>query len=122
MPEDRNRNFYPSRRNFAPKPTDPDLPMRDRTHPGAYLAALVVILVLGVALLSFGMARFSQSTATLEASDDATSPTEELGPATTGSIRSQKTPLQRDREVMPSSSEEPKGDNPAIAVPGEGDG
>ena len=120
MPED--KNIDPARRHFGPKPTDPDLPMRERTHPGAYLAAFVVVRVLCITLLAFGVVRFTQSTATLEASGDATSPTEELVPATTGSIRSQESPLQLDREVMPSSSEEPKGDNPAIAVPGEGDG
>jgi hypothetical protein len=116
MPE--YRNIDPARRHYGPKPTDSDLPIRERTHPGAYLAALVVVLVLGITLLAFGVAHFTQSTATLEASGDATSPTEELVPATTGSIRSQESPLQLDREVMPSKSAEPKGDDPAIAVPG----
>lgn len=120
MPE--YRNIDAARRHYGPKPTDSDLPMRERTHAGPYLATLVVVLVLGIALLAFGVVRFTQSTATLEASGGATSPTEELVPDTTGSVRSQESPLQLDREVLPSSSEEPKGDNPAIAVPGEGDG
>jgi hypothetical protein len=117
-----DRNVDPARRHYGPKPTDPNLPIRERTHPGAFLATLVVVLVLCITLLAFGVAHFTQSTATLEASGDAVSPTEELGPDTTGSIRSQESPLQQDREVMPSSSERPKSDDPYIAVPGAGDG
>jgi hypothetical protein len=115
-------NVDPAVRHYGPKPTDPDLPMRKRTHPGAYIAGLIVVLVLGVALLSIGIARLSESTATLEASDDAKSPIEELGPPTTGSIRPQESPLQQDREIIPSNKEGgKKSDSPAIAIPGEAD-
>ena len=116
MPEE--RNVDPARRHYGPKPTDHNLPIRERTRPGAFLAALIVVLVLGVALLAFGMARFSQSTATLEASGDATSPTEQLSPDSTGSVNSQASPLQLDREVISSNSVGQEGDDPAIGVPG----
>lgn len=106
----------PSPRFDRPKPTDHDLPMEERTRPALYLAAIVVVLVLAIALVAFGLVRFTQSTATPEASAEAVAPTEQLAPETTGSIS--REPESLNREVQPASKPDLSEMDPTRAVPG----
>jgi hypothetical protein len=102
----------------GPKATDHDLPIGERTRSGAYLAAIVVVLVIGIALVAFAIVGFTESTSRLENSADAVAPTEQLAPETTGSILlPQSADANLDRDIQPSTPVEGS-DDPALAVPG----
>ena len=105
----------PATRFAGPKPTDHDLPIEERTHSAPYLAAIVVVLVLGIALVGFAIVGFTQSTTTLDNSADAVAPTEQLAPETTGSIA--REPESLDREVQPLSKPDSSETDPTLAVP-----
>jgi hypothetical protein len=70
----------PALGRFGGKPTDRSLPIRKRTRPGPYLLAIVGVLVIGIALIAFGIVRFGQSTSVLQNSGTTASPTENLLP------------------------------------------
>ena len=112
----RFRMADPATRLDGPKPTDHDLPTAERTHSAPYLAAIVVVLVMAIALVAFAIVGFTQSTATLDNSADAVAPTEQLAPETTGSISQE--PGSLDREVQPSSKPNSSETEPTPAVPG----
>jgi hypothetical protein len=113
------RTDDPATRFAGPKPTDHDLPMDERTHAAPYLAAIVVVLVLGIALVAFAIVGFTQSTDRLDNSADAVAPTEQLAPETTGSITGE--PQTFDRELEPASKPDSSEADPTIAVPGAAD-
>ena len=117
MPQSHSRD---SATRFAgPRPTDHDLPIGDRTHVAPYLAAIIVVLVIGIALVAFAVVGFTESTSTLENSADAVPTTEQLAPETTGSIAQPRgAGGSLDREIEPSKQPESSEPNPAVAVPG----
>jgi hypothetical protein len=115
----RSHTQDPATRYAGLKPTDHDLPIGDRTHVAPYLAAIVVVLVIGIALVAFAVVGFTESTSTLGTSADAVPPTDQLAPETTGSItqpRGAGAPL--DREIQPSGAPDTAEPDPSIAVPG----
>ena len=115
----RFRMADPATRLAGPKPTDRDLPIGDRTHAAPYLAAIVVVLVIGIALVAFAVVGFTESTSTLENSAETVPPTEQLAPETTGSINQpQGAGATLDREIAPSKQPAGSEPNPALAVPG----
>ena len=69
---------------FGPKPTDRSLPTRQRTRPGLYLLAIAAVFIIGLALIGFGIVRFSQSTSDLQHSGSAIPPGENLLPSPSG--------------------------------------
>jgi hypothetical protein len=111
MPQSRSQD--PATRFAGPRPTDHDLPIDERTHSAPYLAAIVVVLIIGIALVAFAVVGFTESTANLDRSADAVAPTEQLAPESTGSLPA----TNRDAEDLPKTSG-PTADDPAIAVPG----
>lgn len=111
------RTDDPATRYTGPKPTDHDLPIEERTHAAPYLAAIVVVLVLAIALVGFAIVGLTELTSTLDNSADAVAPTEQLAPETTGSIP-QPRGANFDRDVNASDQTEPSETDPTLAVPG----
>jgi len=100
------RTDDPATRFAGPKPTDHDLPIEERTHAAPYLAAIVVVLVLAIALVGFAVVGLTQSTTTLDRSADAVAPTEQLAPETTGSI-AQEPEVKASNEPASSETTQP---------------
>jgi hypothetical protein len=86
---------------FGPKPTDRSLPLERRTHPGPYLVALIVVLLIGMALVAFGGLRLTQTTSQIQSRPDAASPAENLVPGQDGYTQS-GTENTFDRDAQPS--------------------
>lgn len=72
----------PALRGRGEKPTDRALPIRRRTVSGPYLVAILIVAAVGVALVSFGVMRFSQSTSQISNTPGALAPSEQIAPAT----------------------------------------
>jgi hypothetical protein len=90
---------------FGPKPTDRFLPLGRRTHPGPYLIALILVLLIGLALVAFGGLRLIESTATIEARPEAAAPADNLLP----SYQQPSSNEAFDRNVEPSSGKKVDG-------------
>ena len=109
----------PATRYAGPKPTDHDLPIGERTHVAPYLAAIIVVLVVGIALVAFAVVGFTESTSTLENSAEAVPTTEQLAPETTGSITQPRgAGATLDREIEPSQQPDSSASDSTVAVPG----
>lgn len=102
----------PALRNYGPKPTDRDLPQRERTSATPYGIVVVLIFLAGLALVAVGITRFSQSSEDISNTPGAVAPSEELVPSSQESGGS-----TLDREVAPTMSPDATNDG-SVTVPG----
>lgn len=102
------------RRAGGLRPTDRSVPLARRTHPAPYILALAAVFVIGLALIAFGVVRFSQSTGDIENSSDAASTTENLLPSTGAENDAEPKGPAFDREVQPTGDAAPDEAVPAM--------
>lgn len=110
-----HRSDDPALDRYGPKPTDRDLPLERRTSASPYILGVAVALLIGLALIIFGIVRFSQSTADLDQSGSAVAPFEQLAPPSNDQDSPVDTPAAPGSEAGPDTVPAQPGD---IDVPG----